>query len=103
LDKHRSKRVNSIFWPLVVASTINFIIALVSVLTLETNPLRLIGASCIELIMIFIAVARRFGRIDLYYLILIPYLLVAAVPTVLVYKEWLPESLTKYPKSEYEF
>ena len=92
-----------IFWPLIVFSTINFVAALVVVFILKSNPLHLIGAVFIELIILFLAIARRFGRIDLYYLTFIPYLMIAAIPTVLVYKEWLPESLKNYPKSEYEY
>ncbi len=82
--------MDRIFWLLVAASTLNFIVAMISVFALKSNPLRLVAASFIELLIIFLAVSRRFGRIDLYYLILIPYLLIAAIPTVLVYKGWLP-------------
>ena len=89
-----------IFWPVVVFSSINFIAALYAVFALKTNPLHLICASLIELLILFIVVTRRFGRIDLYYLVLIPYLLIASVPTILIYKEWLPDSLNNYPKSD---
>ena len=77
--------------------------ALYTVFAQNTSPLHLICASLIELLILFIVIARRFGRIDLYYLVLIPYLLIAAVPTILVYKEWLPKPLSNYPKSEYEY
>ncbi len=90
VSKHRSERMDRIFWLLVAASTLNFIAAMIAVFLLKSNPLRFIAASFIELLIIFLAVSRRFGRIDLYYLILIPYLLIAAIPTVLVYKGWLP-------------
>lgn len=92
-----------LFWPIVFTSSLNFILAIIAVFLLKTNPLHLVGAGLIEVIVISLAVMKYTGRLDLYYLVLIPFLLITAVITVLVYKEWLPESLNKYPKKEYEF
>ncbi len=99
LAVHRGNQFLRIVTPTTIFSILSLLSTIYSLYVQKSgNPMMIVTGIITILIMLFLQILVRIGKQEYCTIVAVPYLLVHAVGSVCVYKQWTPASFDKYPK-----
>jgi hypothetical protein len=77
LLKHRDAQFERVFWPLFYATWFGFFVTFYEVFVMKSmNPLLLVSAGLVQLIVVMLSLFKKFGRMDLFDVFPLAFLLI---------------------------